>query len=165
MAGRGPAPKDPSRRARRNKDAVQGKQIQADSIEPYDLPMDLLPDGEQWHPATLRWWKRWCESPLAANLPAVDWSEMEATAVLHHEYMKKRSFTLGSELRLRMGKFGSTPEDRARLRIQVANADEKEESRSKPAGQPAKEKFGKLMVLPTPDARGTNGGKRAVEAE
>jgi hypothetical protein len=93
---------------------------------PMQLPGDLLPDGEEWHPATLRWWGRWCESPLASGLFAVDWSELEACAVLHHEFMRKRSFTLGSELRLRMAKWGATPEDRQRLRILTTVADEKD---------------------------------------
>lgn len=107
--------------------------------------MDLLPDGDEWHPATLRWWKRWCDSPLAQNLPAVDWSELEACAVLHHEYMRKRTFTLASELRLRMAAYGATPADRARLRYSVATADEKDERRSKVA--PERQTFRPLKAV------------------
>jgi len=128
MAGRGPAPKDPAKRRRRNADPIASNTIQVAPTEPMELPGDLLPDGEVWHPATLRWWQRWCESPLTDNLPAVDWSELEACAVLHHEYMRKRTFTLASELRLRMAKFGATPEDRARLRIQLDLLDGDEDS-------------------------------------
>lgn len=111
----------------------------------YELPVDLLPRGiTDWHPATLRWWARWCSSPLASRLPEVDWSELEATAVLHDEYMRKRTFTLASELRLRMQKFGATPEDRMRLRILVADADEKDGG-GRPAlaatGTSARERF------------------------
>lgn len=147
MAGRGPAPKDPSRRARVNKDPIPARVVDAPSLVPMDLPGDLLPEGEEWHPATLRWWSRWCESPLAENLPAVDWSELEACAVLHHEFMRKRSFTLGSELRLRMAKFGSTPEDRARLRISIADADEKDSKRTgeRPS---SRQRRGTLRALP-----------------
>ncbi len=132
MAGRGPAPKDPSKRVRRNADPVGGRVISILRSQPGQLPADLLPDGDVWHPATLRWWQRWVESPLAADLPEVDWSELEATAVLHHEFMQKRTFTLASELRLRMQKYGATPEDRARLRITVADADEKDGKRQDP---------------------------------
>lgn len=146
MAGIGPPPKPADRRARRNKDAVPGRQVSFLPVSPMDLPGDLLPDGEEWHTATLRWWKRWCESPLAENLPEVDWSELEACAVLHHEFMRKRSFTLGSELRLRMAKWGATPEDRARLRITVADADAKD-SGPKPAGG-SRERRGALRALP-----------------
>lgn len=146
MAGRGPRPKPADRRARTNKDPVAGRVVEADGEEPAGLPMDLLPDDEDWHPATLRWWARWCESPLAQNLPAVDWSELEACAVLHHEFMRKRSFTLGSELRLRMAKWGATPEDRARLRITIADADAKDEQR--PAVPSSRERRGSLHALP-----------------
>lgn len=152
MAGHGPAPKPASRRARTNKDPVASRVLEAEGVAPADLPMDLLPEGDEWHPATLRWWQRWCESPLADNLPAVDWSELEACAVLHHEFMRKRSFTLGSELRLRMAKWGATPEDRARLRISIADADEKDAKR--PAASSARERRGTLRALPTAKASG-----------
>lgn len=145
MAGYTP-PKPPERRARRNKDPIPAKTFEVDPITPYGLPDDLLPGDEEWHPATLRWWQRWCESPLAADLPAVDWSELEACAVLHHEYMKKRSFTLSSELRLRMAAFGATPVDRARLRYQVAVADEKDAARPVPV-TPARQRYGDLRAV------------------
>lgn len=131
MAGRGPAPKAAGRRARTNADPVAGRVL---DLKPADLPTeppcDLLPDGDEWHPATLRWWGRWVGSPLFSSLPDTDLSELEAIAVLHHEFMRKRTFTLASELRLRMAKFGATPEDRARLRISVADADERDDKRS-----------------------------------
>jgi hypothetical protein len=95
------------------------------------LPKDLLADGQDWHAATRRWWGRWCRSPLTADWTPLDWSELEACAVLHHEFMKKRTFTLASELRLRMAKFGATPEDRARLRIVFADADERDDKRGR----------------------------------
>lgn len=150
MAGRGPRPKPADRRARTNKDPVPTRIVEASALEPAELPMDLLPDGEEWHPATLRWWARWCESPLAQNLPAVDWSELEACAVLHHEFMRKRSFTLGSELRLRMAKWGATPEDRARLRITIADADAKDEKR--PVASSSRDRRGTLRALPSSTA-------------
>lgn len=149
MAGRGPAPKDPSTRARRNAGPAPLRTVDAQTIEPQALSDDLLPEGDVWHPATVRWWRRWCESNLVGDLLPVDWSELEACAVLHHEYMRKRSFTLASELRLRMAKFGATPEDRARLRIQVVAADEAEE---KPARRVAASQYGSLKSLGGRDA-------------
>lgn len=147
MAGYTP-PKPPERRARRNKDQIAGKLFEVEPQSVYPLPDDLLPDDEDWHPATLRWWRRWCDSPLAAELPAVDWSELEACAVLHHQFMKKRSFTLASELRLRMSAFGATPVDRARLRYQVAVADEKETNAPSPSlARSARDRRGTLHAL------------------
>lgn len=145
MAGRGPAPKPAHRRAGKSSDPIPTRVVDLSAQEPSELPMDLLPDGEEWHPATLRWWRRWCESPLASNLPAVDWSELEACAVLHHEFMRKRSFTLGSELRLRMAKWGATPEDRQRLRIITTDADERDAKRTFPVS--ARERYGTLRAV------------------
>jgi len=116
MAGRGPSPKG---NRQRDRDVSNRQAVSMESSGPQSLPNDLLPEGESWHPATLRWWQTWAESPLAADLPAVDWCELEACAVLHHEFMRKRTFTLASELRLRVSKFGATPEDRMRLKIKV----------------------------------------------
>lgn len=127
MAGRGTTPKPASTRARRNKEPTPLRLLPFEGIEKQPLPDDLLAEGEAWHPATIRWWKRWCDSGLSDTWTAVDWSFLEETVVLHHEYMKKRTFTLGSELRLREGKMGATPEDRARLRIVFESADEAED--------------------------------------
>jgi hypothetical protein len=147
MPGRGPAPKDPRRRARGNQDPIPTTHVVAEPLAPMQLPDDLLPDGDTWHPATLRWWQRWCDSPLAANLPAVDWAELEACAVMHHAFMKKRTFNLAAELRLRMAKFGATPEDRARLRIQLADADAKDSKRPESAGSASRERYGPLRAV------------------
>jgi hypothetical protein len=125
----GPLPK--AQRARRNKDLIPSQVIRFVAAGRQELPDDLLGDGEAWHPATVRWWKRWSDSPLVETWTELDWSELEACAVLHHEFMKKRTFSLGSEIRLRMEKFGATPADRARLRIVFADADEKDQKRSR----------------------------------
>lgn len=146
MPGRGPAPKDPRRRARGNKDPIPTTHIAAEPLAPMALPDDLLRDGDVWHPATLRWWARWCTSPLAANLPAVDWAELEACAVMHNEFMRKRTFTVAAELRLRMAKFGATPEDRARLRIQIADADDKDDKRAAKSNS-SRERYGQLRAV------------------
>jgi hypothetical protein len=121
MAGKGPVPKE---HRSRSYDSPELARIEAPVVVPYELPLDLLPAGEVWHPATVRWWSRWVESPLAAALPSVDWSELEATAVLHHEFMRKRTFSLAGELRLRMAAFGATPADRMRLKIKVVEGGE-----------------------------------------
>lgn len=146
---RGPAPKPQERRARRNKDPVPVKVFEVVPTEPYTLPRDLLPQGDEWHPATVRWWNRWCRSPLAADLPEVDWSELEIIAVLHHKFMRQRSVMIASEMRQRISSFGATPIDRARLRYQVASADEKEAAVKKGTSpeKSAKRRFGELKIV------------------
>jgi hypothetical protein len=145
MAGRGPAPKPSDRRARRNADPVPSRVIENWQSERKTLPDDLLNDGEEWHPATVRWWLRWLESPLSATWTEVDWSELEACALLHHEFMKRRTFTLAGEIRLRVAKFGATPEDRARLRIVFADADEKDSKR--PETPTSRDRFAGLKAV------------------
>lgn len=117
MAGRGPAPKDPSQRRRMNK-PEQFEVVTADG----ELHGEELPDTYEWPAATLAWWKTWRSSAQASKFTETDWSFLLDTAVLHAEFwMGNRA--LASELRLRAAKFGATPEDRARLKIEVGNPD------------------------------------------
>lgn len=144
MAGRGPTPKPAGRRAGHSR-AADMHILALTRAGKQEMPDDLLEGDECWHPATIRWWERWSGSPLSADWTTVDWAEFEACAVLHHQFMKKRTFTLASELRLRMAKFGATPEDRARLRIAFADADEKDEKRS--ARSSARERYQPLRAV------------------
>src|SRR5918995_985 len=75
-------------------------------------PPDLprLPRDAEWPQPTLDWWEMW-----------------------------KAEVSAGPELRLRVAKFGATPEDRARLRMQFAQADEADGKR--PAGTSSSERF------------------------
>ena len=140
MAGRGPAPKPAGRRARANKDPQPTRTIAGEPA-----PQPPLTDGFDWHPRTEQWWQMWGASPLSEEFTATDWSELLDTAVLHSAYWGGELKHAG-ELRLRAAKFGATPEDRQRLRIVYADADEREAKRppARPAGQ-----WGDLRALPT----------------
>lgn len=128
MAGRGPAPKDPATRARRNKPATPTKTVAAPRTKKTTQPplprltFGKMVDGEEvqvdyrWPEQTITWWKMWGDSPLSADFIANDWSELLDTARLHAQFWSGDS-KVASELRLRVAKFGATPEDRARLRI------------------------------------------------
>lgn len=130
MAGRGPAPKDPNRRARTNAEPIPLRVIAAQPTDQPPLP-EVMPDGEPWPPRTVQWWRMWAESPLADDFTSTDWSELLDTAVLHGSFWRGET-KVAAELRLRVAKFGATPEDRARLRITFAQADEAEEKRPVP---------------------------------
>lgn len=132
MAGVGPAPKDPARRARTNAAPVPMRILPAILARQPELPefdIDVTVDGVissqqfSWPERTREWWQMWADSPLAADFTSTDWSELMDTALLHAEYWRGK-FSLAAELRLRTAKFGATPEDRARLRITFAQADE-----------------------------------------
>lgn len=115
MAGRGPAPKDPDERRRRNaSDATVVLVADGEAHGPE------LPDSYEWPQSTLDWWKIWRTSAQAATFTDTDWSFLIDTAVLHAEFwLGNRS--LAGELRLRAAKFGATPEDRARLKIEIGD--------------------------------------------
>lgn len=144
MAGRGPAPKDPRKRARTNSDQVPLRVIAAEPVTQPELP-EVMPDGNPWPGRTMAWWKMWAESPLSAEFTSTDWSELMDTAVLHGAYWSGETRHAG-ELRLRVAKFGATPEDRARLRITFAAADDAEEKR--PARTSSRARRGGLTALP-----------------
>lgn len=127
MAGRGPAPKPASRRARRNTDA--GHNLTVLTFTKARQPD--LPDDVDWHPRTRAWWSMWQGSPQAETFTETDWSFLLDTALMHHAMWSKGQWTLAAEVRLRVAKFGATPEDRARLRMVFADADEKDEKREK----------------------------------
>ena len=154
MAGRGPAPKDPSKRARANKDPQALRVIAAEPVKQPDLPefdVQVEVDGElvsqrfNWPARTREWWQMWADSPLSDDFTSTDWSELLDTALLHARFWNG-DHKVAPELRLRVAKFGATPEDRARLRIQFAQADEADEKRTAPKSS-ARQRRGPLKAV------------------
>ena len=152
MAGRGPQPKDPSRRARANKDPIPLRVIMAEPIEQPELPsfdVHVKIDGEmvtrefEWPERTRSWWRMWGDSPLSAEFTSSDWDFLLDTALLHARFWNG-DMSVEAGLRLRVAKFGATPEDRARLRIQFASAEEADEKRERRSGPSARERRGPL---------------------
>ncbi len=148
MAGRGPAPKDPRRRARRNADPVGTTTIAFEKGEQPDLPEEI-----EWPDQTRAWWQMWADSPLSEHFMATDWTFLLDTALLHAAVWGSGDFSKLAELRVRVAKFGATPEDRARLRIQFAEADAGDGGAPR-SGTGARERRGALVSLPTGDAVG-----------
>lgn len=148
MAGRGPIPKDPAKRARVNK-GPEMHIIESEPMPQPDLP-ECMPAGHGWPEITREWWAMWGRDPLAAEFRATDWAELLDTAVLHGLYWSG-DVKLAGELRLRTAKFGATAEDRARLRIQYAAADEADDKRDKrragKAGDETKKRYEGLRAV------------------
>jgi hypothetical protein len=142
MAGKGLAPQ--GRRARTNSEPSPLKVITAEPVKQPTLPkftVTWCDDDGQFHETTFRWpaqtrawWQMWADSPLSNDFTSTDWSELLDTARLHAAFWTG-DIKVAAELRLRVAKFGATPEDRARLRIQFAAADEAE---GKGSGAPKK---------------------------
>lgn len=152
MAGRGPAPKDPNRRARRNKDPVPLRVVQADP-DPQPELTALLGEsnpltGEPWREPTLLLWRQLGEFPTTSRLQAAQWSSL-ARAVMIDDAVVAGDAKLASEARLRLAKYGIDPDDLARLRVQIVAADEAEEKQRSGGGRPsARERRGGLRALP-----------------
>ncbi len=137
MAGRGPAPKDPSKRRRRNAAEPETTITPDDELRGPELPAGVLgeEDGEpvQWHPMTQLWWDSWRGSAQAQTFVQTDWLFLIDTALMHHTMWAKGRWEFASEVRLRAAKFGATPEDRARLKLKV---DDPTNAPQKPAQRP-----------------------------
>lgn len=127
MAGRGPAPKDQAKRARRNKQPDL-RVILTEPVDQPELPKVFVAtdDGEVefvWPERTQEWWRKWREEwPPSDEFTAMDWEYLLDTAMLHAR-MWQGDHKLAAEIRLRVASFGVSPADRARLRITFAQAD------------------------------------------
>jgi hypothetical protein len=106
-----------------------------DELRGPDLPIDVLPDREQWHPRTRDWWRTWRRSAQAQTFTATDWDFLIDTALMHHTMWSRGRWEFAGELRLRAAKFGATPEDRQRLRMQVAPSAGASAEQQKPASR------------------------------
>lgn len=164
MAGRGPAPKDPAKRVRRNADPAASTILRFENAQQPDLPdftVQVEVDGElvsqkfSWPAITREWWSMWRDSPQAEHFGSTDWAFLLDTALLHAAVWGRGEMKHAPELRLRVAKFGSTPEDRARLRMQFADADAADSKRSAPA-ESARARRGQIKVL-RPEERPASG--------
>lgn len=159
MAGNGPAPKDPSKRARRNADPQAQTILRFERAEPPELPdFRIERDGDLveyvWPERTRDWWEKWKASPQAEHFSSTDWDFLLDTALIHAKFWRGDTSVAG-ELRLRVAKFGATMEDRARLRMAFAEADGADGGRGASGGQSARQRYGDLRVL--------RGGGKAVD--
>lgn len=126
MPGRGPAPKPESERRRRNIGPPTVVVVADGEKHGPELPREY-----DWPQETLDWWETWRRSAQASTFSDVDWMFLRDTALLHADfYLGDRR--VAGELRLRCAKFGATPEDRARLRMEVGAGAKLASSRLRP---------------------------------
>jgi len=93
------------------------------------LPAHFVYDGRRikFHSQTQSWWSHWRTSPLNNGFTVHDWDYLLETAIVHSRHWHGLDMKAASELRMRMSRFGVTPEDRAKLRIITVDADTREE--------------------------------------
>lgn len=140
MAGRGPAPKPEDQRAGKSAPPVPITHL---GLRPAKQP--ALPRSVEWPAQTRKWWAMWRRSAQAQLFTDTDWDFLLDTALLHREVWLGDLRAL-QELRLRVAKLGATPEDRLRLRMQLApEAETQPKQRSK---ESARTKYAGLSVVP-----------------
>lgn len=122
MAGRGPAPKPTRARPRDSAAREQETKVLVDEGRIYGppLPEGVLPEDASWHPQTVALWDSLRRSPLLADEPALGWQFLLDTALMHDRMWAKGRWEFASEVRLRLAKYGATPEDRMRLKVKIA---------------------------------------------
>lgn len=148
MAGRGRPPKDPSKLAGHGAAKARAAQMRVITIEPMPQPPlpDSMPGDVPWPAITREWWGQWADEPMAREFTGPDWAFLMDTALLHAAVWADGQLKLLGELRLRTAKYGVTPEDRARLRIQYSSADAAEERRDGSAAG-ARARRGQIRAL------------------
>lgn len=153
MAGRGFAPKDPEKRAGHNTDPIPSTKLPfIPGVQP-ELPQLTTDDPDvgkviiEWHPQTIAWWDMWGRAAQSDTFTESDWSVLLETAFLHHKFWNG-DMKVAPELRLRVAKFGATPEDRARLRMFFADADEKDAKRGTSSTPKPASPYGGLRAVP-----------------
>lgn len=122
MAGQGAPPT--GKAIRRNKQPEKTLIKSDGKMRGFPLPKGILTDKhgeeEDWHPATVSWWNSWRQSPQGSHmLSEPDWYFLLDTALIHHNMWMNGRWEFASEVRLRVAKFGATPEDRMRLRQEI----------------------------------------------
>lgn len=87
------------------------------------------PDGREWHPLTVDWWKDACESPMASQWLPSDWRGVGVIAVLYDNFYKKPGdLEMAKEIRLQSPGYGLNPLDRSRLSWEVNRGEEAEQA-------------------------------------
>lgn len=130
MAGRGPAPKPAHLRQRTNRKA--GATVLEAPDRKGKVPALSHPNGDAWHPSTLKAWREFFESPMSTQWLPTDITGLEMLAVCYDKFYKTGDVEYMKEIRLQRPCFGLTPLDRSRLQWEVSRAEEAEGKRPAP---------------------------------
>lgn len=129
----GPAPKPAHLRQRRNKKPTAAT-VTATNADTPDKNIPAMPDGESWHPLTLKWWGYVWSSAVAERYVQTDAYGLYALALLKDRYWDNPSTALSTEIRLQEDRFMLSPRARAAAQVEFAKADDVERKR-KPAAK------------------------------
>lgn len=123
MAGRGPAPKDPTKRRRLNTPAA-GEWTQLPE-EGYQGEIPSLA-GLGLSKATQEWWEHIWRTPMATQ-----WTDGDVPALVELAVLRERlldgKVSVASEVRLRSEEFGLTPKGRQDRRWRISSEERRAE--------------------------------------
>jgi len=111
MGRRGPIPKDPEKRARRN---ATIEMTTLGTVAVKNAPK--LPTGKKYLKATKDWFETWRRSPQASQFSKTDWQRLIMLAPLIDLYFRAPTKELFAEIRKTEADLGATVADRQRLR-------------------------------------------------
>lgn len=126
----GPAPRDPSVRARRNKSSTRAV-LSAD----HDIEAPPLPDGFAWHSLTQQWWDDIWSSPMAPEYADSDINGLYRVAMLYNDFWMAETYKERADIQVRLEKadadYGTNPMARRRLEWQVEQSEDSKARGSK----------------------------------
>ncbi len=130
----GPAPTDPSVRARRNKASTRST-LSAD----HDIETPPLPEGIAWHSLTQQWWDDIWSSPMAPEYIHADINGLFRVAMLYNDFWLAETHKERAEIQVRLEKadadYGTNPMARRRLEWQIeATEDSKAKGKKRRGG-------------------------------
>lgn len=114
----GPTPKPSAIRQRRNKVTTAAK-LEGGPVLKRLPALPRRPEGHEWDPRTLAWWRDLRRSPMSAEFIESDRHGLFLLADLVDRYWKTGSLNVAKEIRLQGASFGLTPIDRRRLQWEV----------------------------------------------
>ena len=120
MAGRGPAPKDPSLRVRRNKVSDRGQPVEASGAGWQHGPVPDPPEGLM--PASVSAWVTWMGAWFAAFWSPADLPGLRQLVRLYDQ-VERGEYQRAGELRLQMDTYGVTPKGQQDRRWRASQAE------------------------------------------
>nr|WP_235482017.1 hypothetical protein [Streptomyces roseoverticillatus] len=99
--------------------------------------------------AARRFWKTWATAPQTQRWAETDWAELEITVKLVDAFYLGDA-KLAGEIRQRVGRWGATTEDRARLRMSFDQQarEEREETSEPPRGVTSIDRYRQAFTAP-----------------
>lgn len=126
---KGPNPKDPKLRQRRNKSVTKSTLV-IDSRKTIKRAPQL-PKDRAWDPMVRKWWKDVWASPMANEYLPSDVHGLLILAALMDKFWMFPNKQLASEIRQQQQAFGLTPLDRRRLEWTVVQTEDAKDKRDK----------------------------------